>query len=343
MAFLFIGMTGLSTVWSACSPQTVRQDTSVTVERRLAMMGTDLTVTVEAVSRSAALMASERAIRALEETESRLSTWREDTELARFNRTEPGQPVWLSPRLYADLAAARRWWKETDGAFDPGIGALIEAWGLRQGFRVPAPETLQKALSGGGLGNLVLEDRKAVRLRETMKIEEGGFGKGIGLDEALRVMAGSGVTNGKIDLGGQVIVMGGKPTPISVAHPDRRDEPVIEIVIDQGSVATSGNSERGIVIDGVRYGHILDPKTGSPTHDFGSLTVWAPDATTADCLSTGLYVLGPDGALAWAAGRTNIEVLVLERTATGLRARATPGWKPRMARVAKNVVIAFGS
>ena len=86
----------------------------------------------------------------------------------------------------------------------------------------------------------------------------------------------------------------------TLADPRDRQRAVARIEIPSGSVATSGNSERGVVVDGRRIGHLLDPRTGRPAPDFGSLTVWAPTALEADCLATGLYVLGPEAALAWA-------------------------------------------
>jgi len=98
--------------------------------------------------------------------------------------------------------------------------------------------------------------------------------------------------------------------------------------MDHGSVATSGNSERGIAIDGRRYGHLLDPRTGRPAPDFGSLAVWAADPLLADCLSK-LYVLGPDRALAWVAAHRrlgeSVEALALVSKGGKIEVRASDG------------------
>jgi thiamine biosynthesis lipoprotein len=104
-------------------------------------------------------------------------------------------------------------------------------------------------------------------------------------------------------------------------------------------VATSGSSERGIVVDGERLGHILDPRTGRPSGDFGSVTVWAPDAFTADCLSTALYVMGPDAALAWAATHPGQSVVVVRQEDGTLTATATPDLRDRLVTVAEEVVL----
>lgn len=300
------------------------------VERRLSLMGTTLAVSVEAVDRETALAASERAVRALEAAEARLSTWRDDTELARLNRAPVGKPVLLSSKLAAELTTVRHWWQETGGAFDPGVGALVDAWGLRHGGRLPGDAERRAALAVGGLAALDLANGTAVRCHPGLRIEEGGFGKGAGLDAAVAALAGRGVFRAVLDLGGQVAVFGDGPFAVGIADPRHRDRPVLRLEIDHGSVATSGNSERGIVIGGVAYGHILDPRRGEPVRDFGSLTVWASDALTADCLSTGLYVLGPDAALAWASARPGVEVVVVEMTADGLHTRATAGLEGRL-------------
>jgi thiamine biosynthesis lipoprotein len=305
---------------------------NITIERRLGLMGTELDVKVEAASRAAALDASEAAVRALEAAEVRLSTWREDSELARLNRAPVDTPVALSPLLAAELRGVQHWWMETGGAFDPGIGRLIAAWGLRTGGRIPTQEEREQARAGGGLAGLDLAgDGRAVRRRSGLRIEEGGWGKGAGLDAAITALRAEGHARAAVlNLGGQVAVYGEKTAwTIPIADPRDRQRAVVALTITSGSIATSGNSEHGFERDGVRYGHLLDPATGEPARDFGSLTVWAPGALAADCLSK-LYVLGPDGALAWARAHRDVEILILEPLAGGLRARATAGWRGRL-------------
>ncbi|MFQ5748058.1 MAG: FAD:protein FMN transferase, partial [Planctomycetota bacterium] len=178
------------------------------VERRLGLMGTTLTLGVAAAGRPQALAASEAAVEALEAAEIRLSTWRSDSELARLNSAPAGTSVPLSPILSRELAQAALWWRETAGAFDPGVGALVAAWDLRHGGRMPGDAEIRAALSSGGFRALRLEGRNATRLDPGLLLEEGGFGKGAGLDAAARALKAAGAVQAVLDLGGQILVFG---------------------------------------------------------------------------------------------------------------------------------------
>jgi thiamine biosynthesis lipoprotein len=316
----------------------------VRVERRLAAMGTWLELCLSGVDRERALTASEAAVRAIEASERRLSTWREDSELACLNRAPVGTPVLLSPELAADLARAREQWLATGGAFDPGLGALVSAWGLRTGGRAPAADELAAARAAGGFAGFELDGRRAVRRHALAAVEEGGFGKGIGLAAALSALRELGVTEAVIDLGGQLAVLG-SPFTTTLADPRDRARAVLELRLERGSLATTGNSERGILVDGLPRAHVLDPERGEPVEDFGSLSVWSPDPIAADCLSTGLYVMGPEHALAWCARERSsgreLELVVLRPEGGGLRALCSEGWRGRVHPLVPGVELVF--
>jgi thiamine biosynthesis lipoprotein len=307
------------------------------VERRLVAMGTGLVLEVEAATRAEALAASERAVRAIEATEHRLSTWVESSELSALNREHARQ---LDPATAAELGRALHWARLTDGAFDPTLGALIEAWGLRDGGRRPSDEELAEAMARCGHQRLALDGREA-RIPRGLVIEEGGWGKGAGLDRALEALTRTAAVSAVIDLGGQVTWFGDAPRTFDVADPLDRTRAVLTVDAPgtARSVATSGNSERRWSDAGQPLGHLIDPRTGRPAPDFGSVSVFAHSALDADALATGLFALGPEQALAFAERIDGVEAVVIEHGPEGLRAHVTSGLADRVSPLVEDLTL----
>jgi thiamine biosynthesis lipoprotein len=273
-----------------------------TLTRHLAVMGTSFILTVTSVSRDTALAASEAAVREVERVEALLSTWRDDTPLARLNAAAPGEPLEIPAPLFGLLKRVFEWEKATGGAFNPAVGPLVTAWGLRSGGRIPEGRELVAARRASDPSLFAFDASSSSSLRvtrwaATASIDEGAWGKGWALDRAAQALRAAGATSFVLDLGGQVLA-GGVETTIAVAHPRDRSRATATLRLKDASASTSGNSERGVVVEGRRIGHLLDPRTGEPAPDFGSVTVVAPDGLTADVLSTALFVLGPPEGMA---------------------------------------------
>lgn len=311
----------------------------VSVERRAWVMGTRLTVAIEANDRVTAVDASEAALRAIAAVEARLSTWVQDSELSRLNNTKPGSQFSISTELESDLRLATHWWQETHGAFDPGIASLIAVWDVRGGGREPSTVELQSARAAAGLEHLMLQPGIVRVDTAGFGIEEGGFGKGVALREAADAAREAGADCVVLDFGGQVAIGGDcQEFRLDVADPNRRGERIAVLTVRSGSVATSGNSERGLVVNGVTQGHLLDPQTGSPAPTWGSVTVLASDPVAADCLSTALYIMGPKAGGVWLQGRPEIEAVFVERSGEDTRMTATPGLEGRLEVLAGNLI-----
>lgn len=279
-------------------------------------MGTAAVVSVEAVDRSSALEASERILTSLEDSEARLTTWASDSVLLRFERASASEPIRPEPPLDRELRSALECARTTGGAFDPTVRRLTEVWDLRGSGRIPTDHELADARAASGWTRVQVHAGERLASPSGLGWDEGGWAKGAALDRALESVDDLGVRSVLVELGGQIAVRGAT-LDVGVAHPDRRTEVLGHLQVDSGSVATSGNSERSRSVDGVSVGHLLDPRTGRPARDFGSLTVHAPTGLVADCLATGLWVLGPDAALDFAARRPGVEVLVAESRPDG--------------------------
>ena len=283
-------------------------------------MGARATMVVQAADRAVALRQLDQMVRSVEQTEAELSTWRPDSALSAVNRHPVGEPLELPAPACALWGELTAWHRATNGAFDPAVGALSEAWGLREAGRRPSPGALAAARAVSGLTHFRFE-APACRVTRLVDVtlDAGAFGKGEALRRLLRLLAGGDVW--MVDLGGQIAVSGAPPAgawPVGIAHPVRRAETVLEIALDRGSLATSGASERSHEIEGGMVAHIIDPRSGRPLNRPESVTVWHEDALTADILSTALYVLGPEAGLRY-ADEHGFAVLFLAPTSDGGR------------------------
>lgn len=270
-------------------------------------MGTRCSLTVYTKDQRSGLARLESFVRILESTEEELSTWKEESPLSRINQTPVDVPAAVSPSLCRLLRELHFWSQATQSAFDPAIGSLLEAWGLRQGGRIPSEKVLKAARARAGMRYIKFEPSECRVTREKEAIlDSGAFGKGEALDRVFEDLKNPGAP-WLIDLGGQVMVSGHPPHAtfwtVGLAHPRHREQSLLTVELTSGSLSTSGGSEHDLRVQGQRIGHILDPRTGCLAPFNGSVTVWHARALIADILSTALYVMGPGEGLAWAEER----------------------------------------
>lgn len=325
---------GAATCVAAAPTHTTGVENPVRVERTVFLMGTFATFVAETADREAGLAKLERMVRVIERTESELSTWRDDSVLSAVNAQPVGAPLPVSPAVCGLLGRIAGWHAATGGAFDPAVGRLVDAWGLRAEGRQPDDEQWKAALAVSGLGHLALDSEAcAVTRLAAVTLDAGGFGKGEALDrvrEAERDQTGAWF----IDFGGQMAVSGAASNggwTVGVAHPARRDLSVLDLSLTAGSLATSGGSERDLLLEnGARIGHIIDPRRGRPVNRSGAVTVWHESAFVADALSTALFVMGPEEGIGWAEARGIAACFISGAPGSGdVTFRATPAFEAR--------------
>ena len=302
------------------------------VERTVYLMGTLARFVGEARDRETGLRRLERMVRVVEATEAELSTWRDDSVLSGLNRQPVGVPHPLPAGTCDLLDRLATWHAATGGTFDPAVGRLVDAWGLRWSGPLPGGTSPDEAATGFRHIELDRTACTAAR-RAPVTLDAGAFGKGEALDRVRRADPGA---EGAwlIDFGGQVAVSGpgaDGPWPVDIAHPERRAEPAAKFHLTGGSLAISGPSDRDLRLhDGRRIGHILDPRSGRPVVRSASVTVWHEQAFVADVLSTALYVMGADAGLTWARARGLAAAYLIADDASGhVRLRATPAFEER--------------
>jgi FAD:protein FMN transferase len=277
--------------------------TATLVEREAILMGTRARLATYHPSRESGLHALEQALGILEHTEAELSTWRDDSAISLLNRQPIGDAFALSDATCRMFRVVYETVLATGGTFDPGLGALTAAWDIHGGGREPDERSLAAARERSGLRLMRFDAARCTVTRDAdATIDVGAFGKG----EALDRVAASGLRGPwMIDLGGQVSASGGPPGErgwqISIAHPYNREQRLFDVVLREGSLSTSGGSERDLVANGRRIAHHIDPRNGRPAPFNGSVVVWHRSGLEADMLSTALYVMGPVAGMRWAA------------------------------------------
>lgn len=284
-------------------------------------MGTRFVVLVDAPDRSpqAVAAAVDDAFTRIAEIDARFSDYDDDSEASRLGRAlDAGGPVPVGDELLALLVASRAAWRSTDGAFDVTLGALSRLWrrAARQGERPPADElAAARAASGFARLSLDVEAGTARAERPGLRLDFGGIAKGFALDEALAVLAGHGITRALVDGGGDLAIgdppRGRDGWRVQLADPIGAGAPAARRVLARCGVATSGDISRGFVLDGVRHGHLVDPRSGEALTPPRGASVIAPDATTADVWASALTVLGVDG-LDLAPKHLGVRLVILE-------------------------------
>ncbi|MFH1809278.1 MAG: FAD:protein FMN transferase [Pseudomonadota bacterium] len=327
----------LSTWLLACPRQQAAPEELHVVTRSEEHMSTYVTISVAAprgASPDEAITAAFAEVARLSDT---LSEWREHSEISTVNAQAGGAPVVVSAELYRVIQAAHAVSVDTEGAFDITFNALWGLWDFKApNPRVPTPEEIAPRVALVDYRQVTLDDTThSVRLgKPGMKMGLGGIAKGYIVDRASALLRARGFTNHLVNAGGDLYASGtrgDRKWRIGVRDPGTKQIYATLEVQDRG-LATSGNYERFFIKDGLRYHHILDPKTGMPTRGIASSTVLAPDAMTADAYATAVFVLGVDRSLALAP-RKGLELLLFDEA---FHTRSTPGMPALLTLIAED-------
>ena len=291
----------------AADAPTVGQDASRPYLLQMARraMACEFEVCLPAGQSPNAAQAAVDALDLVEDLESRMTVYRDDSQVSRINREASDRPVPAEAWLFALVQQAIRLHAATGGAFDITSGPLSKVWGFfrRQG-RMPDDTQLADALGRVGSQWIHLNETSGtIRFTKPgVEINLGGIGKGYALDRCRRLLVEAGVENFLLH-GGQSSVLahgcraaGRGGWTVAVRHPLRPEKRLLEIRLEDRALGTSGSGTQCFTHRGRRYGHILDPRTGQPADGVLSSTVVAPTAALADALATAFYVMGLDKA-----------------------------------------------
>lgn len=282
-------------------------------------MATAFTIVVYADAEPVADTALTAAFARIAALDARLNDYNPESELSALSRRAPtAEPVPVSDDLWRVLELSQAWARRTDGAFDATVGPLTTLWRQsRVRRRLAAPERLAaaRAAVGHGLVRLDASVQGVVLAGTGMRFDLGGIAQGFAADAALAVLEDHGLERALVNASGDIAC--GLPPPgksgwrigIAATRPD--DAPTSFVHLAECGISTSGDAFQSVEIDGVRYSHIVDPRTGLGLTERRSATVVAPDCTTADALATALCVLGVDRGLALVEALPGVEARIV--------------------------------
>ena len=269
-------------------------------------MGVPFRVVLYAPDASAAESAAAAAFRRIQSLNDCLTDYEYESELNRLSRTSgQGKFVPVGRDLWRVLERAQQLAAQSGGALDVTVGPLVKLWRrARMEHKLPDPTRLAQASNAVGYTKLELDARRhAVKLNvPNMRLDVGAIAKGYAAEEGIKTLRQRGITRALVTAAGDM--MAGDPPPgkpgwrIEIAPLDATNAPVRQFVLLKNhGLATSGDQFQRLEIEGVRYSHILNPRTGLGLTDHSLVTAIAPDAMTADGLSTAVSVLGPEAGM----------------------------------------------
>jgi thiamine biosynthesis lipoprotein len=305
---------------------------SAVVTRAQMQMGTVVKITAVARSESIAQAAVTAGFAEIHRLEELLSTWIPTSELSRVNTSAGMMPVSVSSETMTVVQGAIQAAELTEGGFNIAIGPAVDAWNVIEGRRVPTESELEDLRPLVNLNAVHTDVRqRTIFLEKTgMRIDVGGIGKGYAADQAVMTMKKAGAVAGVVALSGDIKTFGrlpgGRKFPVGIQHPRKEGEVLAFIDLEDEAISTAGDYERFFVRDGVRYHHILDPKTLQPARSCQSVTVVAREGIWADGLDTGIFVMGAELGMQLVEALPDVEAIIVDHeglvhVSSGLRSR----------------------
>jgi thiamine biosynthesis lipoprotein len=264
-------------------------------------MGTTFKIVLYAENQEIAAKASDAAFARIKELNGILSHYDSNSELSQLGRLSgTGKSMKISDEFWLVLNRSVELSARSGGAFDVTIGPFMKLWRRsRRQHELPAKARIEMARASVGFDKIKLEAKtqSAQLAASGMQLDLGGIAKGYAGDEALKVLREHGIKSALVDAGGDVVAGDAPPGRagwrVGIVPLDSGGKPSRLLIVTNQAVATSGDAFQYVVIEGVRYSHLMNPKTGLGITDHSRVTIVAPDGITADSLASAVSVLGP--------------------------------------------------
>jgi thiamine biosynthesis lipoprotein len=289
-------------------------------KRGLKLMGNHFEISVVSDDEAWAEERIDMGVEEIRRIEKVLTTFKDDSETNLINRNAGIQPVRVSEEVFSLIERSKRISNITQGAFDITYGSIDKRlWNFDETMTsLPDPHLAKQMVRLINYRNIILNhEEQTVFLREKgMRIGFGGIGKGYAAEMAKAVMQNAGVTSGIVNASGDLAAWGfqpdGKQWTIGIVHPDAAHLPFSYMNITNMAVATSGNYEKFVIIDGKKYSHTINPKTGLPVRGIKSVTIISPNAELCDALATPVAIMGVEYGIHLINQLNGIECVVID-------------------------------
>jgi len=259
------------------------------------------------------------AVNEITRIENLISSWDKNSQTSEIIRNAGIKPVKVDQELFDLIERAVGISKLTDGAFDITYASMDKIWKFDGSMTVmPTDEEIKIAVHKVGYQNIILNKENLTVFLELpgMKIGFGAIGKGYAADKAKALLVKKGVSAGIINASGDMNTWGKKPSgeewKVAITNPLNKNNAFALLPINEGAVVTSGNYEKYVTLNGKRYSHIIDPRTGYPSSGIISVTVFAPKAELADALATSVFVMGEEVGLNRINQMPKVECIIID-------------------------------
>lgn len=288
-------------------------------KRKLFMLGSPFEMTVVANDTLQGNQYIDLAVAEVKRIENLISDWIPTTQISEVNKNAGIKPVKVDDEVFQLVERALKISKITNGAFDISYASMDKIWKFDGSMKeMPTPKAIKKSVEKIGYQNIILNEKeKTIFLKnQGMKLGLGGIGQGFIADKIKALLQSKGCTSGIVNVSGDINTWGrqpdGKLWTIGIINPMNKNKVFATFPLENNAVETSGSYEKYVIFNGIRYSHIIDPRTGYPAQGVVSVSVFAKQTEIADGLATGIFVLGVEVGLDLINQLKGIECIIID-------------------------------
>lgn len=291
----------------------------ITYKKTASLLGSPFDITIIAKDSVQGNDYSNLAIEEVKRIENLISDWIPTTQISSVNNNAGIQPIKVDAEVYDLVERALKISKLTNGAFDISYASMDKIWKFDGSMKkMPSKEEIKKSVAKVGYQNIILnaKDTTIFLKNKGMKIGLGGIGQGYIADKIKELLKSKGCESGLVNVSGDISTWGkqidGKPWTIGIINPMNKNKVFATFPLEDTAVETSGSYEKYVTFNGVRYSHIIDPRTGYPASGIVSISVFAKQTEMADALATGIFVMGVEVGLDFVNQVKGLECIIVD-------------------------------